>query len=229
MNRTKSKFTLIELLVVIAIIAILASMLLPALKRAKETAKGISCASNMKQLGNGFAMYSGDFEGHIAPPSDYGTELPLYANQYHWDYYIGVNYLNYPITASGWCPSLSDWQLFRCPNDNKPRYAKWQNRSYAVPFSLIYNGTDGTGYKLSKIRKPSSTYLLGEVDITNASFLNNAVCASGGNCEVVLNDSSKIGIPHSSRANFLFVDGHVARRKSWKLGTYWQINNFIED
>ena len=96
------KFTLVELLVVIAIIAILAAMLLPALNKARETARGITCTGNMKTLGTASMMYLGDNQDIMIPfiKQDYSEPwyntgkhslelLRLYSGQNKLEGYVG--------------------------------------------------------------------------------------------------------------------------------------------
>src|ERR1700744_5481657 len=72
-DRQPPAFTLIELLVVIAIIAIVAALLLPALVRAKDTAKKIACLSNLRQIAYGYHLYNLDYKDHLPTTDQLGN------------------------------------------------------------------------------------------------------------------------------------------------------------
>ena len=134
-------FTILELLLVIAVIVILASLLLPALREAREKGKEISCLSKLKQMGNAACMYSSDYNGRVlARYYDNGT------NAYVFDCQQSVcaltPYLGHPAWTRGQDADSSS-TLFVCPSDTAP-FTFWKLKiSYGVnartefPFPVV--------------------------------------------------------------------------------------------
>ncbi|MCC6423508.1 MAG: prepilin-type N-terminal cleavage/methylation domain-containing protein [Phycisphaerales bacterium] len=203
-------FTLVELLVVIGIIALLISILLPALNKARESAKQVSCQSQLRQIILANIMYAQDNRGVLPHFGDYNTYSAQYGLPGNYDNYL------WPVSLYKYLSGKSI--LFTCPSIERSNintlFYGWPDleRNYAGN-GMVYDdsvlrtvvmGKFINGVPLSWIKRPSTFCLvadgLGIGDLWAVGLHNNFD---------YLNAGCRIGPNHNKQANTAYLDGHV--------------------
>lgn len=215
-NRPRSPaFTLIELLVVIAIIGILASMLLPALSRAKETGKRIACCNNMRQLGLAAAMYAEDNNGFY-PERTTGPRWPERLSPIYRD----LRLLRCPSDGPG-VPQTGIAGTNGFPADASPRsyiingWNDWFKEQLelelgrTIPNNELMGLIAGRSMRETAIQEPSETIIFGEKDNPSPHYYMDFLEGIGNDITEV--DQSKhskaLRNARAGGSNHVFVDG----------------------
>jgi general secretion pathway protein G len=208
-------FTLVELLVVIGIIAVVMALLLPALGRAREAARTVACASNIRQIGIATLAYAGRNQGYLPVPITGVNLMGGYPESAIWA-------TNTPgildFTQGTLIPDLGGRrvaeELFKCPSDEEPRLLSQYYASRARNFSYVFNsqvtnGRDATHWmskRITAIRCPTRKILLFENADSPGVCAIPAVNDPAGYHEAV---HLAIAVRHHNRSNVFCADGHV--------------------
>ena len=208
-------FTLIELLVVIAIIAILASLLLPALARAKEKAKAVKCLSNEKQIGLGYLLYASDNSDYLplaahlgdAAPCEWFFEISPYIARQTASYTSLVARAN--VVA---CPSARLEKVFPPSTPASEAYG-----GYGQNYVYLGYLEEADRVKITHVTKPTETCMNGDgldpapgLNWWNYGYLYPPSRPPWGTTKVLPY------IRHGKGDNYSWVDGHVSMT-SWKV------------